>query len=131
MRQLILLAGCALAMTATERVAGRYMRDGNGHAPAGDGRREVDPEQVIADLKKSLEGATDRVKEIAENALGKAQAGEDLGKSAKGKADGQPWEVCDAVKMGYDGGDDGIVEGVEEDADEGCEDDGGPLFWRD
>ena len=49
------------------------------------------------------------------------------GDAAEGKTDGQPWEVFDAVKMCYDGGDDGIVAGVEEDADEGCDYDENPL----
>lgn len=74
-------------MTAAERAAGRFMRGPDGHDPAGDGRREIDASTIVTELKASLATATDKVKGIAEDALGRAKAGEDLSKSAKEIAD--------------------------------------------
>lgn len=82
-----LACGPRLPLTAAERNLGRYIRDGNGHVPADDGRREVDPEQLASDIKSSIDKATDKVKAIAEDALGKAKSGEALGQSAKEQAD--------------------------------------------
>lgn len=68
-------------MTASERLAGRYLRDGNGHP---------DPEtaeQLAKRVKEQFDKAMDKVKEIAEDALAKAKTGEDLSKSTKEKAD--------------------------------------------
>ncbi|HEY8593301.1 MAG TPA: phage major capsid protein [Sphingomicrobium sp.] len=94
MKHLMLVASAAMvahtagfSLTENERRLGRLMRDAGGHNGTGDGRREIDPEQIAADIKKSLEKATDSVKAIAEDALGKAKSGETLGQDAKEKAD--------------------------------------------
>ncbi|WP_221982157.1 phage major capsid protein [Rhizobium laguerreae] len=62
-------------------MAGRYLRDGTGHP---------DPksaEQLAADVKKMFQESLDKVKEIADEALGKAKTGENLSTSLKEKAD--------------------------------------------
>ncbi|WIC84699.1 phage major capsid protein [Agrobacterium tumefaciens] len=66
------------AMTASERAAGRYLRDGNGHPT---------PEQLASQVKAKFDSALDAVKSIAEEALGKAKSGEELSSSVKEKAD--------------------------------------------
>lgn len=83
MKTKMLMASAAIlgAMTANERMAGRYLRDGTGHP---------DPktaEQLAADVKKMFQESLDKVKEIAEEALGKAKTGENLSSSLKQKAD--------------------------------------------
>ncbi|MBM3927740.1 MAG: phage major capsid protein [Sphingomonadales bacterium] len=83
MRKMMML-GSAMAllgaMTAAERAQGRYMRSPDGH-----------PTKSAADLaretKEAVDKAVDAVKAIAEDALGKAAAGETLTKSAKERAD--------------------------------------------
>lgn len=71
-------AGILGAMTATERMAGRYLRDGNGHPSS---------EALALQVKAKFESALDAVKEIAQEALGKAKSGEELSASLKEKAD--------------------------------------------
>ncbi len=66
------------AMTASERAAGRYLRDGNGHPT---------PEQLASQVKAKFDSALDAVKIIADEALGKAKSGEELTNSLKEKAD--------------------------------------------
>ncbi|WIC86847.1 phage major capsid protein [Agrobacterium tumefaciens] len=66
------------AMTASERAAGRYLRDGNGHPT---------PEQLASQVKAKFDSALDAVKSIADQALGKAKSGEELTNSLKEKAD--------------------------------------------
>lgn len=66
------------AMTASERAAGRYLRDGNGHPS---------PEQLASQVKAKFDSALDAVKTIADEALGKAKSGEELTASLKEKAD--------------------------------------------
>jgi HK97 family phage major capsid protein len=69
------------AMTPNERAAGRYLRDGGGHP---------DPktaEQLAAEVKTLFKESLDKVKEVAEEALGKAKAGEVLSSSLTQKAD--------------------------------------------
>ncbi|MFK0338720.1 phage major capsid protein [Agrobacterium deltaense] len=66
------------AMTASERAAGRYLRDGNGHPS---------PEQLASQVKAKFDSALDAVKTIADEALGKAKSGEELTNSLKEKAD--------------------------------------------
>ncbi|NTA79570.1 phage major capsid protein [Agrobacterium tumefaciens] len=65
-------------MTGSERAAGRYLRDGNGHPS---------PEQLASQVKAKFDSALDAVKSIAEEALGKAKSGEELSSSVKEKAD--------------------------------------------
>lgn len=71
-------AGILGAMTANERAAGRYLRDGGGHP---------DAQQLATQVKKQFDEAVDKVKAIAEEALGKANTGESLSTSLKEKAD--------------------------------------------
>jgi HK97 family phage major capsid protein len=66
------------AMTANERAAGRYLRDGGGHPS---------PEQLAGQVKAKFDEALSSVKSIAEEALGKAKSGEELSTSLKEKAD--------------------------------------------
>lgn len=71
-------AGILGAMTANERMAGRYLRDGGGHP---------NPEALAQQVKQKFDSALDAVKAIAEEALGKAKSGEELSTSLKEKAD--------------------------------------------
>lgn len=71
-------AGILGAMTANERMAGRYLRDGGGHP---------NPEALALQVKQKFDSALDAVKAIAEEALGKAKSGEELSTSLKEKAD--------------------------------------------
>jgi HK97 family phage major capsid protein len=92
MRQLALIAAMssaaiAIPMTATERAAGRYMRDGTGHNAAGDGRRELSPEEIALELRKSFDERTGKVQEIAEKALAEAAKGIPMATTAKELAD--------------------------------------------
>ena len=64
------------AMTPMERAAGRYMR-----AP------DHETTQLANEIKAHHQKAIDEVKGLAEEALGKAKAGEALGSSIKEKAD--------------------------------------------
>lgn len=91
-RRIALLGGAAAAgilgrMSAAELSAGRYMRDGTGHNLNGDGRRELSVEELARELKSDFDKRFDKVKEIAEDAVGKARTGEDLTKAAKEIAD--------------------------------------------
>lgn len=70
-------------MSANERRFGRFMRDGETHTPA----PQRTAAELAADVKKDFEKKFDEVKKIAEDAVGKARAGEDLTKSAKEVAD--------------------------------------------
>lgn len=49
--------------------------------------KELTPEQAVEKIKSDQAQAVDAVKEIAQDALGKATKGEELGQSAKAKAD--------------------------------------------
>jgi HK97 family phage major capsid protein len=68
------------SMTATERAAGRYLRDGNGHP-------EKTPRELALEVKTEFQKSVDAVKALAEDALGKARAGEDMTKSLKEQTD--------------------------------------------
>ena len=74
-------AGILGSMTAAERAAGRYMRDGTGHPEA------KSAEQLAGEVKRQFDQAIDKVKAVAEEALGKAKSGEQLSSSLKEKAD--------------------------------------------
>ncbi|WP_439329168.1 phage major capsid protein [Ciceribacter ferrooxidans] len=65
-------------MTANERAAGRYLRDGDGHPS---------PAELAGKVKKEFNDALDAVKAVAEEALGKSKSGEQLTASLKEKAD--------------------------------------------
>ncbi|MED5545778.1 MAG: phage major capsid protein [Pseudomonadota bacterium] len=84
------LAGVACAMhgaaligrlTDNERRLGRLLRDPSGHPP---GRTAA---ELAAETKAAFEKATNEVKAIAEEALGKASAGEKLADGLKERAD--------------------------------------------
>jgi HK97 family phage major capsid protein len=94
MRKLALMAGASsLAsilgpMSAAERAAGRYMRDGSGHnVGSGDGRRELSVEELAKEIRADFDKRLNEVKAAAENGVGKAEKGEALSQSAKEKAD--------------------------------------------
>jgi len=71
-------------MTPAERARGRYMRDGTGHpAP-----KTKSAEELASEIKAEFEAQFAKVKAIADDALGKARKGEDLGQSAKDETDG-------------------------------------------
>jgi HK97 family phage major capsid protein len=53
----------------------------------GTGGDAIDVEKLAKEVKEKFQKALDDVKEIAENALGKAKSGEDLSKDTKSKAD--------------------------------------------
>lgn len=72
------------AVTPMERAAGRYMRAPD-HEPGGGGSRTA--AELAAEIKADHQRAIDGVKAIAEEALGKAKAGETLSASLKEKAD--------------------------------------------
>lgn len=92
------------AMTPAELAAGRYMR-GPDHPPApgrggsrpddppappgagGKGPKEKTADELLTELKTELSGATDKVKEIAEEAIGKAKTSEELSRATKASAD--------------------------------------------
>ena len=48
---------------------------------------EKNTDELLAEVKKHLDGSTDKIKEIAQDAIGKAEKGEELSKSAKEQAD--------------------------------------------
>ncbi|WIW88969.1 phage major capsid protein [Sphingobium sp. V4] len=73
------LRGALGAMTRNERRLGRYLRDGDGHP--------TDVKSLAEKIKKDFDAKFDKVKEIAEDAVGKAKTGEDLTKAAKELAD--------------------------------------------
>jgi len=70
------------AMTAFERAAGRYLR-----APDHTSEGTKTAAELAAEIKADHQKAIDGVKAIAEEALGKAKAGETLTTSLKEKAD--------------------------------------------
>ncbi|MGX7896886.1 phage major capsid protein [Tsuneonella sp. HG222] len=81
------LAGLALAgtlgpMSAREFKLGRYLRGPDRH---GNGTKTA--AELAAETKAAFDRSLDAVKAIAENALGKAEAGEALTNTAKEKAD--------------------------------------------
>jgi HK97 family phage major capsid protein len=74
-------------MSENERRYGRFLRDAGGHGGAGDGRRDMAPEDVAKEIKADFDKKFDQLKGIAEDALGKAAKGEPLAEGAKQKAD--------------------------------------------
>lgn len=77
-----LLASAIGPMTAAERQMGRFMRAPDGHAP-----EAKTAEELAAEVKGEFERKFDELKGMAENALGKAEAGEALTKTFKEKVD--------------------------------------------
>lgn len=83
MRKFAMLGGAIAllgAMTPVERARGRYMRGPEGHDTK-------TPQQLALETKAAFDRAIDGVKAIAEEALGKAKAGEQLSDGLKEKAD--------------------------------------------
>lgn len=83
MRKFAMLGGAIAllgAMTPVERARGRYMRGPEGH-------ENKTPQQLALETKAAFDRAIDGVKAIAEEALGKAKAGEQLSDGLKEKAD--------------------------------------------
>lgn len=81
-RAMFLMAGAAVLlgrMTPMERAAGRYMR-----APDHDTKSAA---ELATEIKADFQKSFDKVKEIAEEALGKAKSGEQLTEGIKQKAD--------------------------------------------
>jgi HK97 family phage major capsid protein len=83
MKTKMLMASSAIlgAMTASERQAGRYLRDGNGHPDT------KTAEQLATEVKASFQKSLDTVREIAEKALAEASKGNNLASDVKEKAD--------------------------------------------
>jgi HK97 family phage major capsid protein len=83
-RKMFLAASSAAllgAMTANERMAGRYLRDGNGHP---DPKTAV---QLADEVKALFQKSLDDVKTVAENALGEARKTGDVSTKLKEQAD--------------------------------------------
>lgn len=81
-RAMFAMAGAALLlgrMTPMERAAGRYLR-----APDHDSKTAS---ELAIEIKADFQKSFDKVKEIAEEALGKAKSGEQLTEGIKQKAD--------------------------------------------
>lgn len=77
-----LASGHRLILSAAERAAGRLLR-----APDGHGGDVKTPEQIADGIKADFDRRFDELKAVAEDALGKAAAGEPLTASAKQAAD--------------------------------------------
>jgi HK97 family phage major capsid protein len=73
-------------MTAAERAVGRYMRAPDGHGD-GNAPEAKSAEDIAAEVKADFDKKFGELKGLAENALGKAEAGEVLTKSFKEKVD--------------------------------------------
>lgn len=71
------------AMTAAERAAGRYMRDPERHPPA----PAKTATEMAADIKAEHQKAIDKVKEVADQALGEARTSGDVANKTKEAAD--------------------------------------------
>lgn len=72
-------------LTKSERAAGRFLRDGEGHPEPASGDKAV---QVIVDqIKGDLAKSTDKLKEMAENALSESKKGNELASSLKEQVD--------------------------------------------
>lgn len=71
------------AMTANERRLGRYIRDGEGHPSMGGKSAEA----LASEAKAFFEEKLGKVRSIADEALGKAKAGEEMTASVKELAD--------------------------------------------
>jgi HK97 family phage major capsid protein len=82
----ILIGGLPLRMTENERRLGRYMRDAGGHGTGGGGR-ELNAEEIVAELKKSIDKSRSELVEIAEKAVDEAKKGIGMSEGAKEKAD--------------------------------------------
>lgn len=79
------MAALGATMSPAERARGRFMRDGTGHGGGG-GQRT--PEQIAADLKKSVDDATTEAKNAAERAIEAANKLGDIPAGLKGTLDG-------------------------------------------
>jgi HK97 family phage major capsid protein len=76
-----------MAMTALERKLGRFLRGPDGHEPEGDGRRQIDPEQIAEQLRKSIDAKHDDVMKKAEAAVEEAKKAGGLSAETKASVD--------------------------------------------
>jgi HK97 family phage major capsid protein len=74
-------------MTEAERRHGRLLRDANGHTGAGDGRREISPEQLAEELTKKIDAKHDDVLKKADAALTEATKSGKLSAETKAAVD--------------------------------------------
>jgi HK97 family phage major capsid protein len=74
-------------MTAHERRLGRFLRDAEGHRPAGDGARELSPEQIADELRKSIDQKHGDVMKKADAALDEAKKAGGLSAETKNAVD--------------------------------------------
>jgi HK97 family phage major capsid protein len=74
-------------LTDNERLHGRLMRDAAGHGAGGDGRREIDPEHLANELRKSIDAKHDDVLKKADAALEEAKKAGKLSDETKAAVD--------------------------------------------
>jgi HK97 family phage major capsid protein len=74
-------------LTDNERLHGRLMRDAGGHGAGGDGRREIDPDQIAAELRKAIDEKHDDVLKKADAALDEAKKAGGLSAETKKSVD--------------------------------------------
>jgi HK97 family phage major capsid protein len=76
-----------MPMTENERRLGRYMRDAAGHGAGGDGKREIDPEQIATELRKAIDEKHGDVLKKADAALEEAKKAGGLSAETKKSVD--------------------------------------------
>lgn len=74
-------------MTENERRHGRFLRDAAGHGGGGDGKRELSPEQVAAELRKAIDEKHGDVLKKADEALEEAKKAGGLSAETKKSVD--------------------------------------------
>jgi HK97 family phage major capsid protein len=74
-------------LTENERRYGRLMRDAGGHAPGGDGKRQIDPEQIATELRKAIDEKHGDVLKKADAALEEAKKAGGLSAETKKSVD--------------------------------------------
>lgn len=84
MSALAMAAGLGVAMSPAERRMGRLMRDGTGHQGGGGTKTAA---ELVLEVKEQLSQTTDKVKEIAEQAVSEAKAGTAIANGVKEQAD--------------------------------------------
>jgi HK97 family phage major capsid protein len=94
MHRTLLLASAAMTaaawgvrMTDNERQAGRLLRDAGGHGGSGDGKREIDPEQIADELRKAIDEKHGAVLKKADDALEEAKKSGKLSEETKKSVD--------------------------------------------
>jgi hypothetical protein len=74
-------------MSENERRYGRFLRDAGGHGGAGDGRRDMAPEDVAKEIKADFDKKFDQLKASPKTRSARPAKGEPLAEGAKQKAD--------------------------------------------